>query len=103
MEPLPGGAYGPSKAAANWIARAVHQQLGCGSGSERIGIVGVAVHPGWVLTRMGEIAAESWCAPAEMGPDTTPEESAEEVLNIADRAEEFGGKFVMEGGKELPW
>ncbi|ATY60654.1 Short-chain dehydrogenase reductase SDR [Cordyceps militaris] len=98
MEPVPGGAYGPSKAAANWIAKAVHAQLG-GEG----GVVGVAVHPGWVRTRMGDAAATSWGVPEGKGPTLSPEESAMHVLEVVDRAEEFGGKFVMEGGQELLW
>ncbi|OAA40214.1 Short-chain dehydrogenase/reductase SDR [Beauveria brongniartii RCEF 3172] len=98
MEPMAGGAYGPSKAAANWIAKAVHEQLG---GED--GIAGIAVHPGWVGTRMGRTAARSWGVPEEKGPTLSAEESARNVLEITDRAEEFGGKFVMEGGKELLW
>ncbi|KAF1735536.1 putative oxidoreductase [Beauveria bassiana] len=98
MEPMAGGAYGPSKAAANWIAKAAHEQLG---GED--GITGVAVHPGWVGTRMGRTAARSWGVPDEKGPTLSAEESARHVLEIADRAEELGGKFVMEGGKELLW
>ncbi|KAM3432774.1 hypothetical protein NHJ13734_006715 [Beauveria thailandica] len=98
MEPMAGGAYGPSKAAANWIAKAVHEQL-----SGKDGIAGVAVHPGWVGTRMGRTAARSWGVPEEKGPTLSAEESARHVLEITDRAEEFGGKFVMKGGKELLW
>lgn len=40
MEPMPGGAYGPSKAALNWIVRKLHFEL------RDQGIVSVAVHPG---------------------------------------------------------
>lgn len=105
MEPMVGGAYGPSKAAANWIAKAVHMQFGGegeGEGGENR-VVGVAVHPGWVKTPMGDMATKSWGLPEGQGPTLSPEESARDVLEIVDRAEEFGGKFVMEGGKELLW
>lgn len=37
---LPGGAYGPSKAALNWITRRLHAE------HEKDGLVSVAVHPG---------------------------------------------------------
>ncbi|OAA75313.1 Short-chain dehydrogenase/reductase SDR [Akanthomyces lecanii RCEF 1005] len=104
MEPMVGGAYGPSKAAANWIARAVHMQFGGDEvGEEGRKVVGVAVHPGWVKTEMGDMAAKSWGLPEGHGPTLSPKESASDVLDIVDRAEEFGGKFVMEGGKELLW
>ncbi|XWX02210.1 hypothetical protein V2A60_010243 [Cordyceps javanica] len=113
MEPVPGGAYGPSKAAANWIAKAVHTQLsggnggGGGEGQGEVesgnGVVGVAVHPGWVTTDMGRTAAASWGLAEGQGPTLSPEESASHVLDIVDKAEEFGGKFVMKGGEELLW
>lgn len=41
QEPLPGGAYGPSKAALNWITKRLHLEL------ESDGLVSVAVHPGY--------------------------------------------------------
>lgn len=37
---MPGGAYGPSKAALNWITRRLHME------HEKDGLVSVAVHPG---------------------------------------------------------
>lgn len=37
---LPGGAYGPSKAALNWITKRLHTE------HEKDGLVSVAVHPG---------------------------------------------------------
>lgn len=40
MEPMPGGAYGPSKAALNWVVRKLHFEL------QDKGVVSVAVHPG---------------------------------------------------------
>lgn len=103
MEPFPGGAYGPSKAAANWLARAVHLQCQGGSEGDGNGVVGVALHPGFVKTEMGNTAARSWGLPEGHGPNVEAGESAEAMLDLVDRAEELGGKFVMEGGKELAW
>ena len=39
MEPMPGGAYGPTKAALNWITKSLHHQ------HERL--IAIALHPGW--------------------------------------------------------
>ncbi|OAA72092.1 Short-chain dehydrogenase/reductase SDR [Cordyceps fumosorosea ARSEF 2679] len=81
MEPVPGGAYGPSKAAANWIAKAVHAQLSGGDGGAG-GVVGVAVHPGWVKTPMGDTAARSWGMPEGQGPTRRPEDSANQTVAL---------------------
>lgn len=40
MEPVPGGAYGPSKAALNWLTRKLHFEL------EADGLISIALHPG---------------------------------------------------------
>lgn len=84
----PGGAYGPSKAA-------LHEQ--------NEGLVAVALHPGWVQTRMGEGCAKDWGF--EGGPPETVEGSVEGVLEIVDGAtrERWSGKFVTYKGQELPW
>jgi NAD(P)-dependent dehydrogenase (short-subunit alcohol dehydrogenase family) len=97
MEPMPGGAYGPSKAAVNHIVKALHQQMA------QSGLVSVALHPGWVQTNMGHLLAEGWnYAP---GPPITIEESVKGVLKMIDEAtrESTSGKFVTETGMELPW
>ena len=97
QEPNPGGAYGPSKAALNWITRALHLQ------NEASGLVAVAVHPGWVQTRAGEFAAKEWNYPGS--PPTTVEESANSILKITDEAtrETVGGEFLLHTGDKWYW
>ncbi|KAI9170630.1 Short-chain dehydrogenase/reductase family oxidoreductase [Paramyrothecium foliicola] len=97
QEPMPGGSYGPSKAALNWITRSLHLQ------NELQGLVAVALHPGWVQTRNGDIAAKDWnYAP---GPPLTIEDSVNGMLEVIDGAtrESAGGKFLTQTGQELPW
>lgn len=91
----PGGAYGPSKAALNWFTRALHMQ--------NEGLVAVALHPGWVQTRMGELCARDWGFPG--APPETIEGSVEGMLQIIDEAtrDKYSGKFVTYKGQELPW
>lgn len=97
QEPFPGGAYGPSKAALNWLTRALHLQ------NEAQGLVAFALHPGWVQTRAGNFVADEWQYSA--GPPDTVEKSVEDMLVVIDGAtrESFGGKFVTQTGNELPW
>ncbi|KAL4954727.1 hypothetical protein BDW69DRAFT_183209 [Aspergillus filifer] len=54
QEPVPGGAYGASRAAGNWLIRAIHVQ------HEADKLVAIALHPGWVQTRTGNFVAEEW-------------------------------------------
>ncbi|KAJ4328085.1 hypothetical protein N0V84_001453 [Fusarium piperis] len=91
----PGGAYGPSKAALNWLTRALHMQ--------NEGLVAVALHPGWVQTRMGELCARDWGFPGV--PPETIEGSVEGMLQIIEEAtrDKYSGKFVTYKGQELPW
>ncbi|KAL4941676.1 hypothetical protein BDV06DRAFT_235940 [Aspergillus oleicola] len=97
QEPVPGGAYGPSKAAMNWFTKALHLQHG------NEGLVAVAVHPGWVQTRMGDLAARDW--EYAKGPPETVEGSVRGILSVVDGAtrEGSGGRFLMYTGGELPW
>lgn len=97
QEPVPGGSYGPSKAALNWLTRALHLQ------NEANGLVAVALHPGWVQTRAGDFAAKAWNYDA--GPPTTVEESINGMVSVIDGAkrETVGGQFVMWTGETWPW
>ncbi|KAM0714488.1 hypothetical protein Q7P37_010275 [Cladosporium fusiforme] len=97
QEPLPGGAYGPSKAALNWLTRSLHAE------HEGDGLIAVALHPGWVQTRAGDIAATSWNYAAR--PPDTVEKSVEGMLKMIDTAtrESVSGKFITQTGEEIPW
>ncbi|KAK7393957.1 hypothetical protein QQX98_013261 [Neonectria punicea] len=91
----PGGAYGPSKAALNWLTRALHVQ--------NEGLVAVALHPGWVQTRMGEFSKKEWGFPGPL-PETV-DGSVQRILEVIDGAtrETVSGKFVTYKGQILPW
>jgi NAD(P)-dependent dehydrogenase (short-subunit alcohol dehydrogenase family) len=97
QEPLPGGAYGASRAAGNWLTKSLHAQ------EEAIGLVAVAVHPGWVKTNAGEIAEKSWNI--GVGPNLTVDDSVQQVLKIIDQAtrETASGKFLLNTGESYPW
>lgn len=97
FQELSGGSYGPSKAALNWITRALHLQ------NEEAGLVAVALHPGWVQTRMGEKSAKDWEYPHP--PPETVDNSVKGVLEVIDGAtrDTVSGKFVTYQGQVLPW
>ncbi|CAL5868264.1 uncharacterized protein PFLUO_LOCUS2488 [Penicillium psychrofluorescens] len=97
QEPMTGGAYGPSKAAANWLVRALHLQ------NEDKGLVAVALHPGWVQTRNGHFAAKEWNYPSD--PPDTVEDSVKGMLEVIDGAtrENISGEFVAQTGEVIPW
>lgn len=80
-------AYRASKAALNMVAKSLARDL---AGR---GIIVVALHPGWVRTRMG-------------GPNApvTVEQSAEGQQRLLDRITlSESGKFFNYDGAELPW
>lgn len=95
LEPVPGGAYGPSKAALNHITKSLHAQ--------HKNLVAVALHPGWVQTYMGDYAAKAWGY--EPGPPDTIDSSVTGVLQVVDAAsrETTSGKFVTQTGQVMPW
>ncbi|KAK2865285.1 hypothetical protein FQN49_003729 [Arthroderma sp. PD_2] len=97
MEPFPGGAYGPSKAAVNHIVKSVHIQMA------QSGLVSFALHPGWVQTEMGGFIAKAWSYPA--GPPDTVEDSVKGIVRVVDEStrDNKSGRFVTQTGMELPW
>ncbi|TVY60282.1 Norsolorinic acid ketoreductase nor1 [Fusarium oxysporum f. sp. cubense] len=88
-------AYGPSKAALNWLTSALHQR--------NEALIAFALHPGFVRTEMGESAATEWGFPHAMLECV--EQAVKESLEIIDSAtrENVSGKFVSYKGQELPW
>ncbi|CAG8897109.1 unnamed protein product [Penicillium egyptiacum] len=97
QEPFSGGAYGPSKAASNWLTKALHIQ------NEADGLVAFALHPGWVQTRAGDFAAKEWGYPGS--PPVTVENSVKGMLDVIDSAtrEDVSGKFISFTGDILSW
>lgn len=96
MEPLPGGAYGPSRAAKNWLTKALHQE------HKDDGLIAIALHPGWVQTRAGQFAADQWGIAQK--PPVTVESSVAGMLQVIDTAtQETSGKFFTQEGEVLGW
>ncbi|CAI7654627.1 unnamed protein product [Penicillium glandicola] len=97
QEPVPGGAYGPSKAASNWLTKALHVE------NEADGLIAFALHPGWVQTRAGDFAAKEWGYPGR--PPVTVEDSVKGMLGVIDTAtrENVSGKFISQTGDILSW
>jgi NAD(P)-dependent dehydrogenase (short-subunit alcohol dehydrogenase family) len=97
QEPFSGGAYGASKAASNWLTKALHNQ------HEADGLVAFALHPGWVQTRAGDFIAKEWGF--SHSPPVTVEGSVRGMLDVIDSAtrENVSGKFVSQTGDILSW
>ncbi|KAI0393140.1 NAD(P)-binding protein [Xylariaceae sp. FL0594] len=97
VDMLPAGAYGPSRCAQNWLCRALHLE-----NHEANGLIVLALHPGWVQTRAGQLVADDWhYAP---GPPVTVEQSVEGLLRVIDGAtKETSGKFLSWQGKDVAW
>jgi NAD(P)-dependent dehydrogenase (short-subunit alcohol dehydrogenase family) len=84
-----GGAYGYrlSKAALNMLVKNMAHELG------REGFIALAVHPGWVQTRMGGSAAPM-----------AQEEAVEQILrNTFEAGPEDNGAFYGPGRQQLPF
>ncbi|KAK6088753.1 aflatoxin biosynthesis ketoreductase nor-1 [Seiridium cupressi] len=105
MEPVSGGAYGPSRAAQNWLTRALHLE------NRKDNLIAIALHPGWVKTRMGYFAADEWRSDPsdDLGPSIEVEQSVAKMLQVIDGAsEEDSGKFInavarSQDERVLPW
>lgn len=96
MEPVPGGAYGPSRAAKNWLTKALHRE------HKDDGLVAIALHPGWVQTRAGQFAADQWGY--TQAPPVTVESSVAGMLEVIDTAtQDKSGKFLTQEGEVLGW
>jgi NAD(P)-dependent dehydrogenase (short-subunit alcohol dehydrogenase family) len=81
-------AYRLSKAALNMAVRNLAHELG------KEGFVVLAIHPGWVRTRMGG---------GDRAPLALPQAAAE-VLRLARFAEpSLSGAMVGPGGERIPW
>jgi NAD(P)-dependent dehydrogenase (short-subunit alcohol dehydrogenase family) len=97
QEPVPAGAYGPSKAAANWVTRALHLQM------DEAGLVSVGIHPGFVKTDMGAFAAGQWNNVIQ--PNVSVKQSVQGILEIVDEAtkDKHSGQMVTFDGQVIPW
>ncbi|TVY46993.1 Norsolorinic acid ketoreductase [Lachnellula occidentalis] len=88
-------AYGASKAALNWLTRAIH--------CSQPWLITVAFHPGLVQTGPG-----NWIA-RKIGMEQAPTTIDESVSNLVKKLEEatrdnYSGKFINAiDGNEIPW
>ncbi|KAL2060172.1 hypothetical protein VTL71DRAFT_9567 [Oculimacula yallundae] len=88
--------YGASKIAGTYLVRKMH--------FENEGLIAFPVHPGWVMTEMGNKGAE--VAGKEGGEaEITLKESVEGLMDVIAKAtrEEMGGKLMNFDGSVLPW
>lgn len=96
MFPAVFAAYGPSKAALNYLIARLH--------FEETWLTTVAVHPGLVLTDMGSGLVSVAGGKDATGAIDVPT-SVGGLLKLTDEAtrEEYGGQFRDWTGKKLPW
>ncbi|KAJ9495993.1 hypothetical protein H2202_008515 [Exophiala xenobiotica] len=91
--PVPNAAYGPSKAALNWITKKIHL--------ENPDIIAFPLDPGWVQTDMGNAGAKAF------GLEEAPlsvDESIHGIVHVVDHAtRETSGKFMTYNGGEQAW
>lgn len=98
-EEVPGCiAYGASKAAANYLIVRLNIEYAAQE------LTAVAIHPGWVRTRMGFHAAKEWGVDENIVP-ISAEDSASGVLKVVDGVTRAnaGGKFLSYDGTEMKW
>lgn len=80
-------AYSSSKAALNRLCRYLHDK------EKKTGLRTLAIHPGWLRTRMGSDSA-----------DLSPDDCASVLYEIIENKDQFvGGMFVNYDGSELSW
>lgn len=104
MEPITGGAYGPSKAALNWLARKLHFEL------EKDKIVSVALHPGSANKHLPDflpIAMEANVMQLEltvsqMGSDRNGR-PRREVMGLSRQAADNGGPECSRDPSSCEW
>lgn len=108
MDPFGGGAYGPSRAAQNWLARSIHLEFNGTKGDTRL--IAIPLHPGWVQTRAGQYVVDQWQSALKAidynieKPPTTLEDSVSGMIKVIDDATaEQSGQFLTFEGKSLPW
>ncbi|PYH45083.1 SDR family oxidoreductase [Aspergillus saccharolyticus JOP 1030-1] len=91
-EYFPGGGYGASKAAANWITRKIHVE------NERW--VSFMVHPGFVKTAMGNAAAKSIGLESAF---SEVDDCASGIAKLIDGAtrDSVGGRFITVKGEDM--
>ena len=108
MDPFGGGAYGPSRAAQNWLARSNHLEFNGTKGAPRL--IAFPLHPGWVQTRAGQYVVDQWQAALKAieyeieQPPTTIKDSVSGMLKVINEATVAqSGQFLTFEGKTLSW
>lgn len=91
---VPNAAYGPSKAALNYLTRKMH--------FENNDLIAFPIDPGWVQTDMGNSAAIKFGVPEA---DISLEKSVEGLVAVIDGAtrEKTSGHFSIYNGELSPW
>lgn len=108
MDSLGGGAYGPSRAAQNWLTRSLHLEFNKPGQDPRL--IAIALHPGWVQTRMGQLVVDQWQSSLKAldfnieKPPTTVEQSVAGMMTVINGATaNESGTFLTFDGKHLAW
>jgi NAD(P)-dependent dehydrogenase (short-subunit alcohol dehydrogenase family) len=108
MDAFGGGAYGPSRAAQNWLARSIHLEMNGTKGETKM--IVVPLHPGWVQTRAGQYVVDQWKEELKKveyeieKPPTSVGVSVEGMIGVIEGAGvEQSGQFLTFEGKTLPW
>ncbi|KAL2000898.1 hypothetical protein VTN02DRAFT_2486 [Thermoascus thermophilus] len=94
LRPYPNAAYGPTKAALNYLVKKIHL--------EHESIIAFPVDPGWPRSDMGDFAAASFGLPQA---EITVADSARGIVSVIDGAtrENTSGHFLVYTGEECAW